>query len=192
MARSYTPTSIESPLPLPKTVVKEKQDPQTLLRDYALGPPSQRLQLHTLSAPYTASIRRLLKYGGYPQITEGEDRTGRAVLFWVDGSQPTTYTLEQELGADGRERGMLWKSAVKLLEPLPKIHEKAEEGEDLKDEQEAANMPGMKSQTRRTRKWIITFEDENEAWSFVRAWHCRSFPSATGDEPALARAEMLW
>lgn len=189
MAKTYTPTSIESPLPLQKHSIIEGEDAQALLRDYALCTPSQRFQLISLFAPYSTSINRLLDHGGYPQLTEGENITGRAVLFWVVGLQPTTGMVEQELGADGRKRGMVWKTSVKKLEPPTKPQESSAV---VVDQVAAASMPGIKGQIRKARKWVITFESETEARRFIRAWHYRPFPSARGEEPGLSRAEFLW
>ncbi|KAL9104634.1 MAG: hypothetical protein Q9163_000438 [Psora crenata] len=208
-AQTYTPTSIESPLPLqpgrgprsratgitgpdedgkPEEPLADEEDGDiyALLRDYALCPPSQRLQLKIIQAPFGGGTRKLVENGGYSLITrggpDGGDLTGRAVLFWVDGPpQPTTVMVENVLGADGRERDMPWDCLLEKLEPVA-----VDDGEDgleteLRGEQGA-----------RLKRWILKFDEADEARSFVRNWHRRVFPLGRALEETKVCAEILW
>jgi len=188
-AQTYTPTSIESPLPLQPCVLVEGEDVHSLLQDYALCPPSQYLQLSFLDPPYASRMARLLQQRGYPQLTQGKDKTGRSVLFWVDGyPQPTTGTIRSFISADGQDRGMHWDVSIEKLEP-PRL---PEDEPDQYHKAESAESAEVKPERRTEKRWMLSFSDENEARRFVRVWHRRAIPSARGEESLVIQAEILW
>lgn len=171
------------------------EDVYSLLQDFTLCPPSQELEIMVITPPLSQSLRRLVDTKGYPEITQPLDKTGRSVLFWVEGYIPTTAQIQSLITRDGRHRGMAWalldgKDSIQQLDADRKRHDKAEE-----DEHEDANEPGnddaseteteaqgkgqIRDYVRRTKiRWTIAFEDENEARRFVRRWHLRPFSEA--------------
>ena len=191
MSQDHTPTSLHSPLPPPPGTILEGEDLHTLLQDYTLCPPSQRISIVSKFAPFGANLRRLIEYQGYPQLTEPVDRTGRAVLFWMEGHNPTTNAVRDAIDQDGRERGLQWTSKVgrRRVEHLQLPSEAPEEPELLEDSEPVA-------QRRAARRWLVELADENEARRFVRAWHRRPFPlpvdHVRGEKPPIVNAEFLW
>ena len=172
----------------------------SLLQNYALCPPSQRMALRVLFAPYSPDVKRLLTQRGYAQIVGGGDptgdRTGRAVLLWVSGYHQLGLAVVRDMiSRDGQRRGLAWalaegeKSIEKVEAPLL-ADEELEEG-DYTEETDPSYARRM------CLRWIISFRDENEARRFTRAWHCRPFPlhgdnAATEEPPPSVHAEVLW
>lgn len=143
-ARTHTPTSIQSPLPPPPGYqLADGEDVYQLLQEYALIPPSQRLSLRLLVPPYSPMIRSLLEKGGYEEIVRDRNSNMRrnidtdtnatnqtpteaevtqqsratSVLFWIDGHQPSTFSLKETLARDGRDRGLPWSIALSQSSP---------------------------------------------------------------------------
>ncbi len=184
----------------PKGMIIEGEDVHALLQDYALCPPSQNISLKVLFPPYSATVKRLIDQRGYAQLVSPEEKAGRAVLFWVNGHQPHTNLVRNAIALDGRDRGMEWallngrKSIEKV--DVPTVSSDIEDLEDSSLEEDGdGHEPG--SGRRPYPRWIITFEDENEARRFVRAWHRRPFsvsrdPSLQDEPPPLVHAEFLW
>ncbi|CAO1598567.1 hypothetical protein XANCAGTX0491_002329 [Xanthoria calcicola] len=191
MSQDHTPTSLHSPLPPPPGTILEGEDIHHLLQDYALCPPSQRINILSMFAPFGATVRRLIEYQGYPQLTEPIDNTGRAVLFWVEGHYPTTNAVRAAIDQDGRDRGLQWGSQVRgrYVEKLESSGESQEDSEYWETFEPVA-------QRRSLKRWIVRLGDENEARRFVRAWHRRPFPllddEVRGEKPPVVNAEFLW
>ncbi|KAL8843062.1 MAG: hypothetical protein Q9176_002365 [Flavoplaca citrina] len=191
MSQDHTPTSLHSPLPPPPGTIVEGEDVHTLLQDYALCPPSQRIKIISMFSPFGAAYRRLIEYHGYPQLTEPVDWTGRAVLFWVEGHYPTTNAVKDAIDQDGRERGLQWGAKVgnRYVEKLELSTEMAKDLENGEDSEPVAR---RRSESR----WIVKLGDENEARRFVRTWHRRPFPLPSdhvrGEKPPIVNAELLW
>ncbi|KAI4245358.1 MAG: hypothetical protein L6R42_010207, partial [Xanthoria sp. 1 TBL-2021] len=191
MSQEHTPTSLHSPLPPPPGTIIEGEDIHTLLQDYALCPPSQRINIHSTFSPFGVTFRRLIEYQGYPQLTEPIDNTGRAVLFWVEGHYPTTNAVKAAIDQDGRERGLLWGSTVGRRY-VEKVELSSPSPEDLEHREDFEPV----TQRRSSRRWIVKLGDENEARRFVRTWHRRPFPllsdQVRGEKPPVVNAEFLW
>ena len=189
IARTHTPTSVESPLPIQKGVIIEGEDVHALLRDYALCPPSQKMQLKLMFPYYKNSTRTMLQQRGYPQIVQDDDRTGRAVLFWVDGQQPATPVVKNTIGANGRERGLAWSVSVEKLDTSKAMFEGPQDDEGSQQDNEDFELRYGRHAPAR---WILSFADKTEARRFVRAWHRTLFPSTRGGGAGLVHAELLW
>ena len=187
MAKTYTPTSIESPLPLESGMVIGGEDADAILQDYALCPPSQDIQLKLLYPRYNPSTKRLLDQRGYRQLVEGNDKTGRSVLFRVEGQQLTTTVIRNTMAADGRERGLAWGMSI---EKNDNSTTRPDDGDyhGLEDN----GSPELRTQRSDHLRWILSFTDESQARSFIRAWHRRGFPAARGEGPSLVHAELMW
>lgn len=188
MSTTYTPTSVESPLPLQPGLVIEGEDAYTLLQDYALLPPSQVMQIKLLYPSYGPNMKHLLQSRGYSQLVEGNDKTARSVLFWVDGQQLTTSVVKNTMAADGRERGLAWDLLIEKLDTSSPAKDEFEEARVV----DCDGSSELKIQRSAPPRWLLSFAEENEARSFVRAWHRRPFPMARGDGPRFANAEFVW
>ena len=186
MAKTYTPTSIESPLPLESGMVIGGEDADAILQDYALCPPSQDIQLKLLYPHYHPSTKRLLDQRGYRQLVEENDKTGRSVLFRVEGQQLTTSVIRDTMGADGRERGLAWGMSIEKIDNSTIRPDRDCHG--LEDN----GSPDLRTQRSDPLRWILSFTDESQARSFIRAWHRRAFPTARGEGPSLVHAELMW
>ena len=192
----------------PKGMFVKGEDVYSLLQDYTLCPPSQKISLLPLFPPLSAKFRRILRNKGYPEITQPRDKTGQAVLFWVEGFVPTMDQVQQLVIRDGRHRGMAWalmngKNSIQQIEPDRKLSNDDDDEEEKEDDDEPAPTeregPDIRDYVRRTRiRWTIALEDENEARRFVRRWHLRPFSDAfpdrqhSGDHAPLVHAEFLW
>ena len=200
LATTHTPTSLESPMAPPKGMIIEGDDVHALLQNYALAPPSQKISLKVLFPPYPAGVKRLIDDGGYLQLVMPEEKAGRAVLFWVSGHQPHTNVVREAIALDGRDRGMEWallkgRKSVEKVDGSPKPWDT--EGLEEARSEEIEGGEDLGSARQAYPRWIITFEDENEARRFVRAWHRRPFnisrdPSLQDEPPPLVHAEYVW
>ncbi|MCJ1431141.1 hypothetical protein MMC27_000492 [Xylographa pallens] len=210
LAQTYTPTSLDFPMPPPPGVLDNKgQDVYALLQDFTISPPSVRMSLRVLIPPYHANLQRLLENEGYPQLVQPENKTGRAVLFWVDGHQPSALSVKTMLSKDGRDRGLQW-GPLRGHGEIEVLHVQAEHsgGEiganDITDPGDGHGRSEwrdteLKPKRHGHQRWIISFEDEAEARRFVRVWHRRPYPfplqeeSPSYGEPApLVHAEYMW
>ena len=235
MARTHTPTSIESPLPPPPGYkLADGEDVYQLLQEYALIPPSQRLWLRLLMEPYSPMIKGLLEKGGYDGIVEDQGRSPKpnmgtskptgmttatepngteqpkpaAVLFWVEGIQPSTFSLKQLIARDGRDRGLPWSVSVgpsptspgspasrsnafttattplaitKLAAPPQATPTPIYPEHESGNEDDDHDEDQTQVSTRRVSRWIIRFDNETEARRFVRAWNRRVWPMSGRD-----------
>ena len=174
MARAYTSASIEWPVLPPSSVDSDA------LQIYALFAPSQRVSLKTLLPPYKSQMNRLLEQRGYPQLVYKDGTMKKAVLFWIDGYQPSLYALQHAISRDGRARGLAWALA-EVESPIEKVLEYVEDSQS----------PDSASP-----RWLISFQDENEARRFVRLWHHRPFPLKYQHmgwaDPPLMSVEFVW
>lgn len=181
----------------PNSLLYNVDDPViSALHDYALIPPSQPIEFTTLKAPFPASQARLLHNEGYAGITragrDGEDRTGRAVLFYAEGCKEfSLHLIRRALAVDNWQRGMLWQCPIQKIgwdeEVAPPENEEGHRAlSDMTgDETQGLGGPGMN-------RWILTFRDKEDARRFVRRWHLRAFPMGPGEEDVNVSAEILW
>ena len=188
IAKTYTPTSVESPLPLQPGVVIEGEDAYTLLQDYTLCPPSQRIQLKLLFPSYSSGIKQLLDQRGYRPLLQETKKTSRSVLFSVDRQRWTTSVIRDAVAADGRDRGLAWDISIDRLDTSKVAADDVEESTST----ERDELAELGVRRRPPSRWVMSLPNENEARRFIRAWHRRPFPSARGDDPALVRAEFIW
>lgn len=188
VARTHTPTSIESPLPIQPGAIVEGEDAYALLQDYALCPPSQRLQLRLMYPSYTSGTKAILLERGYPQLLKGENKTGRSLLFGVDGQHLTTTMIRNAIAADGRQKGLAWNISV---EKLDNSNSAGGGGEDLVSSEYDGGAE-LVSQQIIPPRWILVFKDENEARRFMRDWHRRPFSLTHGSGSKLVHLDFLW
>ena len=188
MAKTYTPTSVESPLPLQPGVVIEGEDAYTLLQDYSLCPPSQKIQLKLLYPSYIAGIKQILEQRGYHPLVEEPTKAGRSVLFSVDGQRWPTSMIKSAVAADGRNRGLEWDISVHKLDDTLKT---AADSFDDSTGAEKDELTRLGARRHALSRWVMSFLNESEARRFIRVWHRRPFPLAYGDR-ALVQAEFIW
>ena len=188
IAKTYTPTSIESPLPLQPGVIIEGEDAYTLLQDYSLCPPSQRIKIKLLHPSYTAGIKQVLEQRGYHPLLEKTNKAGKSVLFSVDGQRWPTSMIRDAVAADGRDRGLEWDIAIHRLDTSGT----AADSFDYSTSTETEELAQLGAPRLALSRWIVSFLNESEARRFIRVWHRRPFPLAAGDERALVQAEFIW
>ncbi|MCJ1476949.1 hypothetical protein MMC13_005618 [Lambiella insularis] len=215
LAQIHTPTSLESPIPpTPGVLDSEGHDVYAMLQDFTLSPPSVRLHLRIVFQPFTAALRLVSEHHGYPQLVDGNDKAGRAVLCWVDGYQPSKFALRDMLSKDGNNRGLQWgplrgEGDIEVLN----VDADAEGGDGEKSEEAAGDHRSgqsrgkiplardveLKPKRHGRQRFLISFEDENEARRFVRLWHRRPYPFPLQDEAPtygepepLVHAEYAW
>lgn len=215
LAQTYTPTSLDFPVPPPPGVLDAKgQDIHALLQDFTLSPPSVRMSLRVIFPPFTANLRLVSENQGYPQLTSTNVKAGRAVLFWVDGYQPSRLSLQTMLAKDGQDRGLQWgplrgEGDIESLHLNvdPEIEDSEENeaaaghdpyGQNLRKDSHKVDVE-LKPKRRGKQRFLISFEDEAEARRFTRLWHRRPYPFPLQDEnppygepEPLVHAEFLW
>ena len=174
-------------MPLQSGEIIEGEDAYRLLQDYALCPPSQRIQLKLLYPSYSAGMRHLLRQRGYHSLLREASKEGSSVLFSVDRKNLPTAVIKQTLSADGRNRGLAWDISINKLNSST-IADRLEDLTSVEPDQIAE--PGL--QRHGSSRWIMSFSSENEARRFVRAWHRRLFPLGRGDNNANVQAEFIW
>ena len=195
IARTHTPTSIESPMLPPPGMLVDGEDVYSILQNYTLSPPSQKISLRVLFPPYRPGLKRLLELRGYPQITKPVDKSCKSVLFWVEGFQPTIRDIKDLITRDSRHRGLDW-----ALADSPNPVEKVDSGaaREWEEAEFGATEPAETSKFRGLYpRYLIQFADEDEARRFVRAWHRRPFPTpnerpTSCEPPPLVHAEFVW
>ena len=186
VARTHTPTSIESPLPLQPGVLVQGEDVYALLQDYALCPPSQRIQLRLLTPPYSSNIKAVFQDRGYTQLGEREAGKGRPVLIWCDGPQVTTYLVRNAINADGRHQGLAWNFTIEKVDTSQAVIDD-EGGFDISENEKSSRLGFQRPSTS---KWILFFKDENEARRFVRSWHQKSLLFDQKDNPRMVYTKL--
>ena len=159
-----------------------------MLHNFTLCPPSQRIQLKYIYEMLSPGMRDLLDQGGYLRLLDGTSRAGRAVLFWVDGYQPTSREVNNIIASDGRDRGMAWDLSISKLDASALSADLVEDLElNYTYESTETNPPPQGSH-----RWVLTFGNESEARRFIRAWHRRQLASIRSDESRIVQAEYLW
>jgi hypothetical protein len=179
----------------PPGMLVEGEDVYSVLQNYALCPPSQKIAVKFVFQPYSPGLKRLLELRGYPQIMKPEDKSRKSVLFWVDGFQPTIHDIRDMITRDKRSRGLNWALA-NSIKPVEKVDSSA--GREWEEAEFAASESAEATQFRGLYpRYLIHFEDESEARRFTREWHRRPFPlprerTPSREPPPLVQAEFVW
>lgn len=181
----------------PPGVLVDGEDVYSILKNYTLHSPFQKVWLRDVELPYPSGLKQLLELRGYPQIIKAEDKSCKLVLFWVDGFQPTIRDIKDWISSDEENRGLPWALADSIKPAIEKVDSAAaREGEeaDLGAITEPADTPRFRGLYPR---YLIRFVDENEARRFIRAWHRRPFPLpkdaiSSSEVPRLVHAEFIW
>lgn len=180
----------------PPGMLVDGEDVYSVLQDYALCPPSQKISLRVVFPPYSSGLKRLLELRGYPQIMKPEDKSNEMVLFWVDGFQPTIHDIKYWIASDEDNRGLPWALANSKKPAVEKVDSAA-----AREWEAADSRTTGPAETSRFRglypRYLIRFADEDEARRFIRAWHRRPFPLPnetlpSREPPPLVHAELVW
>lgn len=225
LAKQHTPTSLTSEIAPPPGYTINGEDVSSLVQSYALIPPQQKLFLQYLVAPFTPLQQNIFKRGGYAQILgEGREGAAQVLVVFLEGRQPSYFEISDAVHLDGKRRGLEWKllpgeTAIRKVDRRePKKKEEASlfdrdfemEGEvDVLSELEAEG--GKRKRTAQDRakaptygqRWILSFENVEEAKRFALQWHGRAFPwhdralrkwqgKGFGEQVLMVRAEFLW
>ena len=203
LAQTYTPVAFQtSLLPAIGTLVGG-EDAGALVREYTLVPPSQSLSLHIIHRPYHLSLLRMLAANGTVPLVHPVNRTGRSVLLWVDGYQPSTWDIRHMIARDGQTRGIRWspaigKGAVEQFNGQQR-HVLSSLGDREEDQVSEADDVEVEANKVFYKRWLVSFEDEVEARRFIRVWHKRPFPLwlfglawEEGEPLPLINTEFMW
>lgn len=200
LKRAHNKT-LSARLPPPPGVLRDKEDPDEVLRGFTLVPENGRLSLQLLEQPYRSSMRDFLTSGGPVPLVAKEGKPGEMVLFSFDRGYISHFDLVQALKKDGKRRNLHWRIGGEQ-EHIIQIHDNQQD--DDSEEKDAGvegftNMdPGRpRKPIQRPSRYIIYFKDRHEARRFVREWHRRPFSVkreySPGDEPPpIVNAELLW
>lgn len=208
----------------------EGEDINAMLQSYSLLPPSQDIQIRSLTPPYVSNMQQMIKYQGYPAIVNRPNRSPAEVLFRLEGQQLTIPNIRSALSKAARDRGMPWTGqeghhlsihkwemgernvssfSRRLHRPFYDAKHEADEvnrgaGEDGESSGNAdldAAVDEEPTEFQRLRRrpspaYIIGFQNEAEAQTFVRFWHRRHLELANhdydGDMAPTVNAEILW
>lgn len=136
------------------------------------------------------------------EVEETRQSPNSSVLFWIEGHQPSTFSLKETLARDGRDRGLPWSISIspsasgsaasrsnafttvnthlaitKLVAPQSNTPTTAiNPGTECGNENDADREDQIQLSQRRVSRWIIRFDTESEARRFVRVWNRRPWP----------------
>lgn len=222
LAKTYTPTSIESPLPPGPGTIVDGEDVYLAVKRFSLVPTTQIFHMLVMPKPYSAFVKGLIRRGGYAQLVgesgvEGQiyeyhggvprkAGEGRVMLEFYGGDAPgpTRTEIHEAIGIDGRTRGLAWRKggieAIRKIETesfrLGEQEKFAEEGIGKDKEGHREEKEGPKEGMH---KWIVTFDDQVEAMRFARCWHHRKMlwkdPPVRGsgmEDQTMVKTELLW
>ena len=176
----------------PPGMLIDGEDVYSVLQNYSLCPPSQKISLKVVFPPYSMGMKHLLELRGYPQIMGPEDKSYKSVLFWVNDFQLTVQDIKDMLYRDQRSRGLSW-ALVNSYKPIEKVD--SARSREWDEAEFGATEPAETTQFRGLYpKYLINFADEDEARRFTRAWHRRPFYLQQDDRepPPLVHAEVVW
>lgn len=207
LSQSHMPTSLTSPITPPPGFEVNGEDLDALLQTYALIPPNTQIQLRQLQPPYTPIVQRIVENWGYPAIVNRPDRSPVEVVLRLDGPQLAIPHIKSVLYYAAKHRGLPWtgnERAINLFKwesrtpnVSPMSLRRVRQGdEDDVEEDDSED----ESQMRRRKPlpcYIIGFDTESEAQTFVRYWHGRpmelkDFVYENNDSAPIANAEILW
>lgn len=222
LASQHTPSSITSPIPPPPGHLIEGLDVHAAIEAYALVPPGQKLELRGLKPPLTPAMQQLIKYQGYPDLVQREDKMPFEARITLEGPQLSLNALRHEILDSGKKRGLSWSgednNTIQLsrwdgkrwMSPMSdseaawsKVAERSEEEENkratYRADRQKDDDPSGSQQKRRSPGvvYIVGFHTEKAAHSFVQYWHRRPIGlqknnDIEGDLPPIANVDLLW
>lgn len=195
--RTHNKDSIMPSVPPPPGFVREGDDIHAIMQAYTIIPASQRdVTARILTRPLRPAVQRLIKDGGYPETATRGSILENKVLFWLDKGFPTIQAIRLLLSKDQKERNLQWKLSGDSSEIIKLGESKAELSID-EAESPLEDRPDPKNRRAQPSKWILAFQDSQEARRFVRSWHQRAietlhYHSPDGEPSPRVSAELLW
>jgi hypothetical protein len=201
ISKQYTSSSI----PVPQGYIKDGEDIHALLKAFTLVPVSQQKPSMTMLAkPFRPSIARMVTAGALPVLAEQQSKSDALVLLALDRGHVSSFDLEFIIGKDGRARNRMWnlwggsRRGV-AIHKLGSARAAEIERKEAKLSAEEIGTPISKQMRRPPSRFIVAFQDMQEARRFVRSWHRRHLPGLRDaeqtpeDEPQpIVNAELLW
>ncbi|KAF1352210.1 hypothetical protein BDV97DRAFT_397251 [Delphinella strobiligena] len=223
LAQSQTPTSLLSPVPPPPGYLVNGEDIDNMIQSYSLVPLSQEISLRQLAPPLTLSVHQIVLHKGYPNLLIRPDRSPVEVMLRLEGPQLGISHIRSALNKAARDRGMPWtgKETYEMkisrwdikgtnISPLSRrgfkelkertfgAMDKSGKQEDENDQAGEDEDQEARGKPRQTQPgYIIGFDTESEAQTFVAFWHRRAMELADfhyeGDDVApLVNVDILW
>lgn len=170
---------------------------------YSLVPLSHEPSLRLVRQPFSPLMQEIVQLGGYPSLTETQGSKFEVLLSFT-GFLATVQHVHSAMEADGRTRGAFWRTGGRGrgVRQLDAPSAPAMDFElDLDDsgydpDEDPSNRPSRI----RTRKFVVSFEDEQEAVRFAAAWHRKDVTGLMDaqllhpwtNEAIISKAEVAW
>lgn len=202
LANKHTPSAIDSPLAPPPGFIKDGEDLHAVIESFTLIPASRpSINIRRVKKPYPPATMRIISEGGVPALVARQKECQNLVLLHISNGSGYTYVSEVDvrrwLSVDAKRRGLSWglingaNNVVRLAG-----REEGDEDEDaltLREKEHKA----YRERRRLPPRFILSFEEADEAKRFVREWHRRHFTVDTrqageGEPPLMIDAELLW
>lgn len=190
LAKLYTPTSLNSPLPPPPGLTDHGEDAYTILQSFHLFPHSLGLNRDVFfanSPPRNSKLTDMIKRGGYVGIVDEPENRTYKVLVHVEGEPIAFDMIQTAIAKDGKSRGLDWDLVDNFINTLATLTKRTAEGTS-----QAAQEFRFKTMNR----FIVTFKTESEASRFAASWHRQLLPGVTFDslveQPPIVNTEVLW
>lgn len=177
LARVHTPRSIFSAVPPPPGLIEDGEELHTLIQNYSLYPPTLDLSLSIVKPPYDPLVHTVIEQGGYWPIVDNKGKRSPKVLLWIEGHEPSQFSLYNSMHQDGVQRGLTWgivggQHGVKKVADLMNAKRRSRTSRNGSEEPEIL----QETIGRMYNRWVIEFQDESMARRFARAWNGRPLP----------------
>lgn len=208
LARLHTPGDAFSAIPPTPGLLEDGEDLHAAVHSYTLVPPTLLLRLNIVHQPYQDSFRSLIAQGGYHPVVSASGKKTPKVLLRIEGYEIGHSAFYKIIFQGGRSRGIPWaiSGGPRGLSRLEDLMDKSRIRQTATNPDAPANDldDGTKGpsdqaiQKKLYNRWIVDFEDEDEARRFARVWHRKTLPYTKGmdwkdsEQERICNAEFLW
>lgn len=200
--------------PLPAFV--DGENALDLINSYTLTPPSQQIVLRQLSHPPLPMVETLIERGGYPRLVDAKAAGQHLVMLRLEGPKMTSVQISNAIEMHERRRNLAWQGDEPGLVPVQAFVRDPRQQSTPVGRRVGEAKPGPRErhafrnqqvaeddvlypapETMLADRYLVTFEEEAQAHTFVRYWHRRSIMHTETtrlkqDASTLINAEVLW
>lgn len=204
LAKRYSAGTIPSLSLLPSHHDLDEEALASVLPNYALLSPDQELALRIVGDPMSRYTEHLLKHNGLQIVNERPDKMPYELRMTLIGPQYSIARLRRIFAASSADRDLNWSGTYDTQMRISKWESTTLSLEEWTKNQTLPKVRPAKFR-RPDRVYIIGFETEFAAQSFMYYWHNRavvheaSQESGIGDDeekeldvPPVAKIELLW